>query len=311
LSKAYKEFLKKKGLEVKRLEPPKARDGSFELWSYYHLGLPSFSLDFWSLPEPEKGDEKKSDITPEMLEKMSSEEFLALGKEKIAAFLKSAGSPANIDADMVIKALKEGMMTPKKMAKMLKGRSPDTKGEADKEEEALLLFSDSTLEGKGFVSWQAYDHPTLGKVEIGGAVPFVDNTPPPKEIEKLLKRQVPWVLTLSAKIARIGIKETKVASLGSGLYRLSVWVENRGYLPYPTAMGRRNRRITPVVVTIAGGNVKIMEGKKRSLVPELRGFSAHKVEWLLYAGKPAVLTLKVETVNAWGDTQKVSLGGKK
>jgi len=54
LSEKYKEFLKKNKLDGKRLVPAKAKDGSFELWSYYHLGLPSFSMDFWTLPELKK-----------------------------------------------------------------------------------------------------------------------------------------------------------------------------------------------------------------------------------------------------------------
>ena len=51
ISKEFKEFLKKNKLDSKRAEPAAAKDGSFELWSYYHLGLPSFSMDFWTLPE--------------------------------------------------------------------------------------------------------------------------------------------------------------------------------------------------------------------------------------------------------------------
>lgn len=92
LSEKYKDFLKKNKLDEKRLEPGQDKDGSFELYSYYQLGLPSFSLDFWTLPEV-KEEKKEPDITPEKLEKMTNDEFVALGKEKIDAFLKSAGAP--------------------------------------------------------------------------------------------------------------------------------------------------------------------------------------------------------------------------
>jgi hypothetical protein len=61
-SEKYKEYLKGKKFTGKRLEPARDKDGSFELWAYYHLGLPSFSMDFWGLPEPPKADtaQKKS-----------------------------------------------------------------------------------------------------------------------------------------------------------------------------------------------------------------------------------------------------------
>ncbi|MCP5104836.1 MAG: hypothetical protein GY950_15730, partial [bacterium] len=143
ISEQYKKFLKKKGLEAERLRPTPAKDGSFELWAYYHLGLPSFALDFWTLPKL-KEKKKTAAITPDKLEKMSNEEFLALGKEKIAAFLKSSGAPPNIKAEMIINGLKNGRMTTKRMAGMLKrmgGGKTKSKGGADPKEKALLEFS--------------------------------------------------------------------------------------------------------------------------------------------------------------------------
>ena len=56
LSKDYKAWLKKNGGEQKRLDPEDAKDGSFELWVYYHQGLPVFSQDFWGIPVLEKAE---------------------------------------------------------------------------------------------------------------------------------------------------------------------------------------------------------------------------------------------------------------
>lgn len=57
-SAEYKKFLKKQEYSAERTEPSPAKDGSFELWVYYHLGLPSFSQDFWGVPvfKPAKTD---------------------------------------------------------------------------------------------------------------------------------------------------------------------------------------------------------------------------------------------------------------
>lgn len=310
LSEKYKEFLKKNKLDTKRLDPPKAKDGSFELWSYYQLGLPSFSMDFWTLPKIEKQKKEEPGITPEKLEKMSNEEFLALGEEKISEFLKSAGAPPNFKAKMVMDAVKNGMMTTKKMAEMLR-QMPKPKSEeaADPKEKALLAFSDKELGGKGFVEWKPYKHPILGEVEIGGAVPYASNTPPAKMIEKLLKGQVPWVFELVKKMARVNINKTEVKSLGAGLYQVKAWIENTGYLPYPTAMGKRNNRILPVIVTIEENKCKIIEGKKRSLVKEIEGHKTQMVSWIIQAEKPVKLIIKAFTSIAWKDTKQIELGG--
>ncbi len=59
LSEKYKEFLKAAKLDAKRLDPAADKDGSLELYAYYHLGLPSFALDFWTPPEVK--EEKPAD----------------------------------------------------------------------------------------------------------------------------------------------------------------------------------------------------------------------------------------------------------
>jgi hypothetical protein len=311
ISEEYKEFLKKNKLDGKRLEPAPAKDGSFELWAYYHLGLPSFSLDFWTLPQlEEKGKGPK--LTAEKLEAMSNEEFLALGEEKIDAFLKASGAPGNIKAKMIMNAVKSGMMTTKRMAEMMRQMpKPKSKEGADPKEKALLAFSDKELAGKGFVQWTPFTHPTLGDVEIGGAVPFTANTPPAPMLSNLLKGQVPWVFELVKKLAVIKIAKTQVIPLGKGFYRVKLWVENIGFLPYPISMGTRNQRIPPVVVSLTDGNFKIIEGKKRNLIKEVKGHGTQMTQWIIYTKKPTRINLELQTSNAWTDTKTVNLGGVK
>jgi hypothetical protein len=309
LSEKYKEFLKAAKLDAKRLEPAPDKDGSFELWSYYHLGLPSFALDFWTLPEV-KEEKKDEEITAEKLEKMTNEEFIALGEEKVDAFLKSAGAPGQFKAKQVFEFLKDGKMDTKKMAEMLKQMpKPPSEEGSDPQEKALLAWSSQELEGKGFVDWKPFRHPTLGEVEIGGAVPFADNTPPPRMIEGLLKGQVPWVFDIVKKMPRIRIADAKIKELGAGVYEIKVWVENAGGLPYPTAMGRRNQRILPVIVTLNGPGFDILEGKKRCLIPSVQAQGTQMAAWIIRAEKPIPLEIKAETETAGRDSRTVDLGG--
>ena len=311
LSEKYKEFLKKAKLDDKRLEPSQDKDGSFELYSYYQLGLPSFSLDFWTLPEV-KEEKKEADITPDKLEKMTNDEFIALGEEKVDAFLKAAGAPPQFKAKQLFEGLKSGQMNTKQMAEMMRQMpKPPSEEGTDPKEKALLAWSDKELGGKGFVGWKPFKHPQLGDVEIGGAVPFTDTTPPAAKIEPLLKGQVPWAFEIAAKMARVKIGKTEVKSLGGGVYAIEVWVENAGYLPYPTAMGRRNNRIIPAIVTLEGKDFTIVEGKKRSLVAAIDGNSAQAVRWLIHAEKPVKVEVKASTRIAWGDSKTLDLGGAK
>jgi hypothetical protein len=311
LSEGYKEFLKAAKLDAKRLDPAPDKDGSLELYAYYHLGLPSFAMDFWTLPEV-KEEKPAEELTPEKLEKMTNDEFIALGEEKVDAFLKAAGAPDQFKAKQVFEALKGGMMDTKKMAEMMKQMpKKPAEGGADPKEKALVAWSDKELGGQGFVAWKPYKHPTLGEVEIGGAAPFVDNTPPAKMIDGLLKGQVPWVFEVSKKMARIGIADAKVKKLGPGVYEIKAWIENKGGLPYPTAMAGRNQRVLPVIVTLGGPGFDIVEGKKRALVPSVPAHGAKPVTWIVRAGKPVKIEIKAETQTAWGDSRSVDLGGAK
>lgn len=255
ISLQYKEFLKANKLAEKRLEPASDKDGSFELWSYYQLGVPTFALDLWTPPTlPEESKEP--------------------GKEE-------------------------------KREEPMQG--------ADPREKALLDFSVKQLGGGGFVPWKPFKHPTLGEVEIGGFVPYTANTPPPRMLESLLKGQVPWVFELVKKLPGLRIAGTEVKPMGSGLYRVKVRIENTGYLPYPTAMGKRNNRILPVVVSLAEKNeYKIIEGKKRSLIAEIPGHGVKMVQWLLQVETEGPLTvgLEVFTPNAGHDHGEIRLSNK-
>jgi hypothetical protein len=309
LSEKFKEFLKAAKLDAKRLEPASDKDGSFELWSYYQLGVPSFALDFWTLPEVQE-EKKGEEITPDKLERMTNDEFIALGEEKVDAFLKASGAPGEFKAKQVFEFLKEGKIDTKKMAEMMRQmpKPPSAEG-ADPRDKSLLAWSDKELQGKGFAAWKPFQHPTLGEVEIGGAVPFADNTPPSPMIEGLLKGQVPWVFEIVRKMARIRIADVKARDLGAGVYEVKVWVENSGGLPYPTAMGRRNERILPVIATLNGKGFEILEGKPRALIPAISAQGAQMATWIVHAERPVRLEVKADTQTAWRDSRTVDLGG--
>jgi len=58
-SEDYKKYLESKKFNTERLSAPGDKDGSFELWAYYHLGVPSFSMNLFTIPKVK--EEKKAD----------------------------------------------------------------------------------------------------------------------------------------------------------------------------------------------------------------------------------------------------------
>lgn len=311
ISEDYKKYLKDKGIEEDRYDPAPAKDGSFELWSYYHLGVPVFSMDLWGLPKLKEEKKESSGITIEALEKMSSDEFVALGEEKIDMFLKENGAPAQYKAEMVIGMVKGGQFTPEQMAGMMK-QMPKPEGgdkkKGDPREQALLAFSDNYLDGRGFVDWKEYDHPTLGKVELGGFKPFIDINPPARFADSLLSIKVPFVFELVKELPLLKIDREEVNDLGSGIYQVDIWIENKGFIPFCTEMGKRNKIPVPAIITIEGNNVEILSGKSRTPVNQVGGKKSVKFSWLVKSDKNNDLRINLESKTAGRDVITIKLG---
>lgn len=310
LSDDYKKYLKSKKISIETLESAADKDGSFELWAYYQLGVPSFSMSLFSVPkvkEEKKGDQ--SAVSAEAVEKMSADEFIALGEEKIALFLKSNNAPERFSAKGITEMLKSGRLTPKQMVEMMKkSAKPEKTDDASEREKSLLAYSDKALGGKGFVNWQKFKHPTLGEVEIGGFVPYLETTPKAEKIDSLLMVQLPWLLQLSKKLPAISVADQKVTDLGAGVYRLELFVENKGYLAYPISIGERNKQPAPVVLVI-DGDVEILEGLKRTPVGTIGGNQVKKMEWLVRTDKKPTISVKLESAVFGPVVKQIKIGG--
>ena len=308
ISERYTNFIKEAGMDGERLDPPDFSSGCIEEWAYYQYGVPSFSMDFWTVPVKRKKEEKKDEgeLTPDRIEEMSNEEFIDLGKEKIEAFLKESGAPAQYTAEMIIKALQGGMMTTKKMAEMMrKMKKGEEAGGADETEQALYDFNPDT-----FIKWQPYDHPTLGQVEIGGKIPYSELAPPADSVEGLLQKQLPFVQELATFLPEIAIEKIEVEEKSPDVWKVDVWVANRGFLPYPTHQGQRCKRPTPTVVNVKGQSMVFLEGRERTILDLLEGSGGvEKASWLLGAKEGSHITIQAHSFSAGSDERTVTLKG--
>ena len=312
ISQEYNDFIKEAGLERTRLDPPNFSLGSVEEWAYYQYGVPSFSMDFWTVPVQEKKKEREEEekeegkFTPDKIEKMSNEEFIDLGKEKIEALLKESGAPAQYTAEMVMKALQGGMMTTKKMAEMMrKMKEKEDAEKADETEQALYDFNPDV-----FVPWQSYDHPTLGEVEIGGKIPYSELAPPADTVEKLLQKQLPFVRELAKRLPQIAIEKIEVKKRNTDVWKVDVWVTNKGFLPYPSHQGQRSKRPTPAVITLKGELITFLEGRERKVLDLLEGSGGvEKGSWLLGANEGSQVTIQAHSFSAGVDERTVTLKG--
>ena len=310
LNKDYKEYLKAKGIEEERLDPEAAKDGSFELWSYYHLGVPVFSMDLWGVPKVKKEKKEGSGLTLESVEKMSSEDFLAIEVEKVVAFLRESGMPKEQKTERIIGAIKGGKLTPGQLVGMLKNmpKPKDDNSSGDPKEKALLAYADTKTDAPLFVDWAVFDHPQLGKVEIGGFVPYADILPPVEILDSIFEVKVPWIFNLTKQLPNLKISETKLTSKGQGVYQLDVWVENPSLISFPTEMGKRNKQPAPAILIIEGDGIKLIDGYKRTRVKEVGGMKSKKFSWIIQTDKAVSIQIKLESKSAGNDVKQIKIG---
>jgi len=185
------------------------------------------------------------------------------------------------------------------------GRDYDNSGSVSEAER--LRFNDEELGGAGFAAWTAFDHPQLGKVEIGGwRTRFTTQNPPTRFLKGELEKYVPWLLWLAEIGPRIALTESAALAIGTtGLYRVHAVVENAGYLP--TNITRRAidaRLIEPVYATIELKDAELVSGARRASlghVPGLRdvggqgsGETRRRIEYVVRrTGQRGVLVLTV------------------
>jgi hypothetical protein len=317
-AEAYKERLKKAGLSADR---PGAQygKGGFTPWLYYQYGAMALELDVWGVPKAEKTEAKSAEtaagaLTLDKVAGMTSEEFIALGEEKIDAFLKENKAPAQFNAKMVINFLRGGQIDPKGMVERMKqmgaggggGKKP---GEAGAREREVLAWVDANAPG-AFAAWTPVTLPDGTKAEVGGLDPFIEINPPMSILKPALAAHTETVLDLAGRLAKVEILSLDVTSLGGGVYRVKAVAGNRGYLATHTKQSARARAHIPVRLTLGTGQgIELVTGYPSVTSERLEGVTGTLTgEWLVRADAGAKVVVDVVTDNAGRDRKTTTVG---
>lgn len=153
------------------------------------------------------------------------------------------------------------------------GWGKDYDGDGKIGELEYLRWNDEELGGEGFVDWHPYDHPQLGRVEIGGwKTKFTAQNPPGKLLEAELRPHYEWVLYLAGTLPRVAIDDVEVENLGDGFWRVTAEVGNRGLLPTNlTEQAARIGRARPVEVRLDARGMEVVHGSETQSIGHLAG----------------------------------------
>ncbi len=138
----------------------------------------------------------------------------------------------------------------------------------------LLAWSDTVLQGKGYIDWYAFEHPELGPLEIGGWNKMVAFTnPPPHLLEKEISRFPDWLLWNALTSPRLELAHARCESLGAGSFRIDIGVQNTGHLPsYVSKRALQRKQSRGLIGEIAlPAGVDLVSGERRVFAGELEG----------------------------------------
>jgi murein tripeptide amidase MpaA len=162
---------------------------------------------------------------------------------------------------------------------------------------------------EGFIPWTPYDHPTLGRVEIGGFKPYETDNPPYEMIEELGAKQASFVVYLSSLFPRIRVAETEVTDHGGGVFRIKAEIENAGFIPSSTAHGITSRSVRPTMVQLGIAPEDLLSGDpKTSFFQALDGSGRREsFEWIVNGRRGESVELKVMSQKGGGETVRIRL----
>lgn len=249
-------------------------------------------------------------MTPaERVAEMAS--FAERSQEEVAALMAAVEAlPAEIRARVM--ALAQGGADPGPMAGAASTDAPaaakPAKRGASKNETPdakWLEWIDAERDGEGFVSWQPFDHPQLGPVEIGGFVPGVRVNPPDDLVADLLNQQTAFVADLLARLPNLGIDQPSIERVGDGLWRIGISARNTGLLPTVPAIGVKAGRVHPLIFALDPEqtipSARLVGGTRLARFETLPGSGASvHASWLVVAAEGDEIRLEVRS-DRFGD----------
>ena len=163
----------------------------------------------------------------------------------------------------------------------------------------LLQWSDEKLAGQGYVDWYPFDHPQLGRVELGGwDMMYAWSNPPTQFLEKEIARFPDWLVWHLLISPRLEIYEASVRDLSNNTYCVRLVVHNTGWLPtYVTQKALEKQLVRGCICEIElPQGAKLETGKLREELGQLEGRAYKPCVPARRWGDPTQDRIKVEWV---------------
>jgi murein tripeptide amidase MpaA len=195
------------------------------------------------------------------------------------------------------------------------------------EDVQILKWIDEHGEEGVYSDWRPYEHPQLGKIEIGGwDLMHSWRNPPASSLGSEAASNAPFVFSLGDMLPRLQIHALDVTPVESSDYHINLVVENTGFLPtYTSRQGKNRKAVRPVIIELEiPDGAALISGKRRVELGHLEGRSSRldvvpvweagstenrgKVEWVIRVSSGVEIPLKILSERAGVILNKIKLG---
>jgi len=175
-------------------------------------------------------------------------------------------------------------------------------------ERGWLEWNDEALGGAGFVAWQPFTHPQLGKVEIGGWKPLTKDNPPPEVVAAAVEPNLKFLLWRAEQTPQVALKSVTAEALGGDFFRLRATVTETGPLATSTGKGVATRDDRAVFLQLDLTNAEMVVGERRPNAGVLGPGREKTFEWILHrTGSSGRAVVTADSARAGLVTQSVDL----
>ena len=143
-------------------------------------------------------------------------------------------------------------------------------GPTPEQELAVCRWSDEHAPGS-YVKWRPFDHPQLGRIEIGGADTFrVWTNAPASHLLATIEHHATFAVFQALASPLLEIKRLDAEPVGDGVWRVIVGVANTGWLGTEiSALARKQRVVLPITADLQG--TEVIDGTSRVQLGQLDG----------------------------------------
>ena len=161
------------------------------------------------------------------------------------------------------------------------------------------IFSRRLLFEDDFIPWEEYDHPTYGKIEIGGTRKNTGRANPGFLLETDAHRNMAFTIYHAYQMPKLVIEEVDEKTLGNGYSEVTVTVGNRRVIPTHSSHDINKKITRPDYIRIEGADViagmrvlnkDFNQTEEQKYTPEqievrnIPGMSTVTVRWIIRSG---------------------------